>query len=254
MQREPDRLTASPFDILVVGGGIYGLAIAYDAAQRGASVALIERDDFGAGSSFNHLRTIHGGLRYLQSLDMARARASVRERRTLARIAPARRSAAHLRAPPSPLAHARTPRHADRIRARSDRRLRSQSGRPVDAAPRARSRHLARTRDRPLSRAVSRGAHRRGRVGRLCHDRGRSAHLQLRAGRGPPGRRARQLRGSRGTGARASPGRRRGGRRSLAGIETGHRSALHDPGSRRRASPRSWPRSVSPPIRRSCGR
>ena len=51
-------------------------------------MALIERDDFGSGSSFNHLRTIHGGLRYLQTLDIRRARESVRERRTLARIAP----------------------------------------------------------------------------------------------------------------------------------------------------------------------
>ena len=74
--------------MLVVGGGIYGLTIAYDAAQRGLSVALVERDDFGSGASFNHLRTIHGGLRYLQTLDLARARESVRERRTLARIAP----------------------------------------------------------------------------------------------------------------------------------------------------------------------
>jgi glycerol-3-phosphate dehydrogenase len=88
VQRDPDRLIERTFDVLVVGGGIYGLAIAYDAAQRGARVALVERDDFGCGSSFNHLRTIHGGLRYLQHLDVARARESVRERRTLARIAP----------------------------------------------------------------------------------------------------------------------------------------------------------------------
>ena len=84
MLRDVDRLTARTFDVLVVGGGIYGLTIAYDAAQRG----LIEADDFGSGSSFNHLRTIHGGLRYLQSLDIVRARESVRERATLARIAP----------------------------------------------------------------------------------------------------------------------------------------------------------------------
>src|SRR6059036_930091 len=88
MLRDVDRLTGRTFDVLVVGGGIYGLTIAYDAAQRGLSVALIERDDFGSGASFNHLRTIHGGLRYLQHLDLARARESVRERRTLARIAP----------------------------------------------------------------------------------------------------------------------------------------------------------------------
>ena len=87
MRREIDRLSGATFDVLVVGGGICGLAIAYDAAQRGASVALVERGDFGSGASFNHLRTIHGGLRYLQSLDLVRARESVRERRTLARIA-----------------------------------------------------------------------------------------------------------------------------------------------------------------------
>jgi glycerol-3-phosphate dehydrogenase len=88
MIRDLDRLTDRTFDVLVVGGGIYGLTIAYDAAQRGLSVALVERDDFGSGASFNHLRTIHGGLRYLQSIDVGRARESVRERRTVARIAP----------------------------------------------------------------------------------------------------------------------------------------------------------------------
>src|SRR3982751_3515063 len=88
MTRDLDQLTGRTFDVLVVGGGIYGLAIAYDAAQRGLQVALVERDDFGSGASFNHLRTIHGGLRYLQRLDVARARESVRERRTIARIAP----------------------------------------------------------------------------------------------------------------------------------------------------------------------
>ena len=88
MLRDLDLLTERTFDVLVVGGGVYGLTIAYDAAQRGLAVALIEADDFGSGASFNHLRTIHGGLRYLQSLDIARARESVHERRTLARIAP----------------------------------------------------------------------------------------------------------------------------------------------------------------------
>ena len=88
MRRDLDRLTACSFDVLVVGGGIYGLTIACDGAARGLTVALIERGDFGSGSSFNHLRTIHGGLRYLQSFNLSRARESVRERRTLARIAP----------------------------------------------------------------------------------------------------------------------------------------------------------------------
>src|SRR5437660_8212124 len=88
MTRDVDRLAATTFDVLVVGGGVYGLTIPYDAAQRGLSVALIECNDFGSGTSFNHLRTIHGGLRYLQSFDIGRARESVHERRTVARIAP----------------------------------------------------------------------------------------------------------------------------------------------------------------------
>src|SRR5262245_32960275 len=88
MIRDPERLSGRTFDVLVVGGGIVGLTIAYDAVQRGLSVALIDRDDFGSGASFNHLRTIHGGLRYLQHFDIRRARESVRERRTIARIAP----------------------------------------------------------------------------------------------------------------------------------------------------------------------
>jgi glycerol-3-phosphate dehydrogenase len=87
MQRDLDQLASRTFDLVVIGGGIYGLTIACDAAQRGLSVALIERHDFGSGASFNHLRTVHGGLRYLQSLDLRRARESICERRALARIA-----------------------------------------------------------------------------------------------------------------------------------------------------------------------
>jgi glycerol-3-phosphate dehydrogenase len=86
--RDLSSLAGREFDLLVVGGGIYGLAISYDAAQRGLAVALVERSDFGAATSFNHLRTIHGGLRYLQSADLRRMRESIRERRAFARVAP----------------------------------------------------------------------------------------------------------------------------------------------------------------------
>lgn len=86
--RDLTRLESAQFDLLVIGGGIYGLTVAADAAQRGLTVALVECGDFGSGTSFNHLRTIHGGLRYLQTLDLGRARESIRERRTVARIAP----------------------------------------------------------------------------------------------------------------------------------------------------------------------
>jgi glycerol-3-phosphate dehydrogenase len=93
MHRDLARLSRQPFDLLVVGGGVHGLAAAYDAAQRGLSVALVESGDFGSGASFNHLKTVHGGLRYLQTADLERMRESIVERRALARIAP------HLLAP-----------------------------------------------------------------------------------------------------------------------------------------------------------
>jgi glycerol-3-phosphate dehydrogenase len=62
--------------------------VAWDAAQRGLLVALVEREDFGAGTSWNSLKTIHGGMRYLQKADFRRLRESARERTTLLRIAP----------------------------------------------------------------------------------------------------------------------------------------------------------------------
>ena len=88
LTRDPARLAAAPFDLLVVGGGVHGLAAAYDAASRGLSVALVERGDFGSGASFNHQKTAHGGLRSLGGLRLRQARLSIRERRALARIAP----------------------------------------------------------------------------------------------------------------------------------------------------------------------
>ena len=78
----------APYDVLVIGGGIYGLAIAYEAASRGLRTALVEAGDFGGGTSFNHQKTAHGGLRSLQSARLDRALESIRERRALARIAP----------------------------------------------------------------------------------------------------------------------------------------------------------------------
>src|SRR4051812_17267363 len=88
MIRDLDALTARRHDVLVVGGGIHGLMTAWDAATRGLHVALIERRDFGSAASFHHHRTLHGGLRYLQSADLPRLRESVRERRTWAHTAP----------------------------------------------------------------------------------------------------------------------------------------------------------------------
>jgi glycerol-3-phosphate dehydrogenase len=88
VKRDLDALTARSFDLLILGGGIAGATAAWDAAQRGLSVALVEAKDFGAGTSWNSLKTIHGGLRHLQRLDLSGLRESVRERRALLRIAP----------------------------------------------------------------------------------------------------------------------------------------------------------------------
>src|SRR5215471_19502875 len=88
MIRDIDALTSRRFDVLVIGGGICGLMAAWDAATRGLQVALVDRHDFASGASFHHHRTLHGGLRYLQKLDLVRLRESVRERRAWARMAP----------------------------------------------------------------------------------------------------------------------------------------------------------------------
>ena len=86
--RDLSRLTATTYDVLVIGGGIHGLTIAYEAASRGLRTALVEARDFGSGASFNHQKTVHGGLRSLQSGSLRRAREGILERRSLARIAP----------------------------------------------------------------------------------------------------------------------------------------------------------------------
>jgi glycerol-3-phosphate dehydrogenase len=88
MPRDFDALVQAKYDVLVIGGGIHGLFAAYDAASRGLSVALVERGDFGSGLSFNHQRTLHGGLRALQSGRIRKTRQQIVERRTWARIAP----------------------------------------------------------------------------------------------------------------------------------------------------------------------
>lgn len=88
MKRDIDNLQNQTFDVVIVGGGIYGATAAWDAASRGLTVALIEKGDFGGGTSANSLKTIHGGLRYLQQLDFKRMRESIRERRLLMYLAP----------------------------------------------------------------------------------------------------------------------------------------------------------------------
>ena len=88
MKRDLRALADQSFDVLVIGAGIYGAAVAREAALRGLSVAVIDKGDFGAATSANSLKTIHGGLRYLQHADIKRMRESMTERKTLMRIAP----------------------------------------------------------------------------------------------------------------------------------------------------------------------
>ena len=88
MKRDLRRLADTKFDVIVVGAGFYGVTIAWDAAQRGLSVAIIDKDDFGAATSFNNLKTLHGGLRSLPSLNFRQMRLFIRERRALARVVP----------------------------------------------------------------------------------------------------------------------------------------------------------------------
>ena len=76
------------FDVAVVGGGIIGCGIARDAALRGLRVALVEKQDFGSGTTAASTRIVHGGLRYLEMLDFRLVRLDLRERETLLRIAP----------------------------------------------------------------------------------------------------------------------------------------------------------------------
>ena len=82
------RMAEDPFDVLVIGGGITGTGIALDAATRGLSVALVEKDDFAAGTSGRSSRLVHGGLRYLEQRDFGLVRESLRERGILYRLAP----------------------------------------------------------------------------------------------------------------------------------------------------------------------
>ncbi len=81
-------LTNRQFDLIVIGGGVIGTGIARDAAMRGLSVVLLEKEDFGYGTSSRPTRLIHGGLRYLEMYDFGLVREDLREREILLRIAP----------------------------------------------------------------------------------------------------------------------------------------------------------------------
>ena len=82
------RLAAESFDVLVVGGGITGAGVALDAASRGFRTALVERDDFAAGTSSRSSKLVHGGIRYLRQRDFRLVYEALAERQLLLRNAP----------------------------------------------------------------------------------------------------------------------------------------------------------------------
>jgi len=88
MKRHLNQLAEQHFDVLIIGGGIHGAAVARQAAITGLKTALIEQKDFSHATSANSLKILHGGLRYLQDLDFKRMRASIKSQTEFMRIAP----------------------------------------------------------------------------------------------------------------------------------------------------------------------
>ncbi|HIQ00800.1 MAG TPA: glycerol-3-phosphate dehydrogenase/oxidase [Anaerolineales bacterium] len=87
-QENLERLADETFDVLVIGGGITGVAVARDAAMRGFRTALVEKDDFASGTSSRSTRLIHGGIRYLEYGEFRLVFDACSERRIMRRIAP----------------------------------------------------------------------------------------------------------------------------------------------------------------------
>jgi len=97
MKRDLDNIASQNFDVLIIGGGIHGAAIARETALAGLKTVLIEKKDFSHATSSNSLKIIHGGLRYLQdlnikrmreSVNIKRMRESVKSRKEMMRVAP----------------------------------------------------------------------------------------------------------------------------------------------------------------------
>jgi len=76
------------YQLAIIGGGIYGAALCWEAAHRGIKTVLIEQEDYACGASSNSLKTIHGGLRSLQSINLGAVIKGIRERANFMRIAP----------------------------------------------------------------------------------------------------------------------------------------------------------------------
>ena len=88
MQRDLEALADGVFDLVVIGGGMFGAAVALDAAQRGLRTALVERGDFCGATSAHSFKMLHGGIRYLQHANVRRIRQSSAARGAFLRVAP----------------------------------------------------------------------------------------------------------------------------------------------------------------------
>ncbi|MCK5179232.1 MAG: FAD-dependent oxidoreductase, partial [Candidatus Omnitrophica bacterium] len=88
MERDIQGFSQRPYDVLVIGGGINGAAVAHMAALNGLKVALLEKGDFASGTSGRSTKLIHGGLRYLEGFDFSLVHESLKERAIIRKIAP----------------------------------------------------------------------------------------------------------------------------------------------------------------------
>jgi len=83
-----EAIAGQRFEVVVIGGGITGAGVALDAASRGYSVVLLERDDYAFGTSSRSSKMVHGGLRYLRNFDLGLVREALLERQLMVRLAP----------------------------------------------------------------------------------------------------------------------------------------------------------------------
>ncbi|MFM8793134.1 MAG: FAD-dependent oxidoreductase [Solirubrobacterales bacterium] len=83
-----ESVAGQHFEVVVIGGGITGAAVALDAASRGYSTALLEGRDYGFGTSSKSSKMVHGGLRYLENFDLGLVREALVERQLMVRLAP----------------------------------------------------------------------------------------------------------------------------------------------------------------------
>jgi glycerol-3-phosphate dehydrogenase len=88
MKRNLNKLANQHFDLLIIGGGIHGAAIAREAAISGLKTALIEQNDFSSATSGSSLKILHGGFRYLKDFDLKRMKISKKSQIEFNRIAP----------------------------------------------------------------------------------------------------------------------------------------------------------------------